>query len=457
MKSTEDTIQNTQSSKSGPNLPVSRRNFLITSAFSAGIISTVGISNATTGYSLEYDIEVDAEDGPAAIQSALDDANSGDVVQVNGDGDYTWTSEIAVPNHVTLNVSNDVSVTVPSNHNLSPYTLSGSNIYSIITNADRSNAENVTIRGGEYDLSEMTNSASYAGVWLHNASDSLINDVICRGAGQNVTGSSHRSFNLCITNCTDSVIRDSEGHDAGYDNIGVRGGNENCNIVRSGGTGGDSGTIQTARWGGWGLDSAPSGTTFEDCWGRRIYCHDGSDTVWDGCESDYRLQTIGTDNALIQNTEGFEGKVFLYTLNAGSSFSRVENMDFSPNSSQNTAIQIGVNGSNHGTIEIDGISGSRERFVWFSDYGSNADIDTVEITDTKFHGGDNNSSIISQESGAAEASMLRIEDCEFHDFDSGITGSYDSVRIHNCEFHNISGDPIDVDTDDVKMSGNEKY
>lgn len=404
------------------------------------------------------DAEVHASEGAGNIQAALNNADADEVVHINGDGEYEWESEIVVPNHVTLDVSNEVSVSVPSDHNLTPYTLNGSEIYSLITNANRSTPENVTIRGGEYNFGEMTESADYAGVWLHNAEDSLIDNVIVRGAGAPVYGSStHRSFGVCLTACHDCAIRDSESYDSGYDDFGIRGGNTDCRIVRSGGSGGSSGTTQTAQWGGWGLNVAPSNTTFEDCSGPRIYCHGGSDTTWDNCQSDYRLQTIGTDNALLKNTEDYEGKILLYTLDSGSNFSRIENMSFSPDSSQTNAIQIGTNGPNHGTIEIDNVSGERQRFIRFAAYPNGGSVDTVEVTDCEFRSNGNDTAIISQEDDAPEADMLRVKDCVFHDFAGGITGSYDSVRVYDCEFHNVSGDPIDVDSDDVDESDNEEY
>lgn len=407
-----------------------------------------------TGPDPDTHVGIDISEGQSAIQTALDNASFGDTVMVLGSGAYEWTQSLEVPNGVTLDVSNDLSITVPSTHSLTAYSPGGATVYSLITNQDRSgDARNVTIRGGEFDLGNMTETAGYAGVWLHNATDSEIDDVICRGSGQAVYGSSsYRGFNLALTRCDNSTIRDSKGYDAGYDDIAVRGECTDCLVVNSGGAGGSSGTIQTARWGKWGLTGYPRRTTFERCWGRRIYDHDGIDTEWINCESNYRLQTIGTDNAIMRDSTGFEGYCLLYTYDSSSPYSEIRDMDFAMSGSANYAIRAGPNGPDHGTIVIDGATGTRPELFRLGSYSGGGQVNEIVIRNTTFSG-DGTSPIVVQESGSDTPNMLRVEDCTFEDFDQGITGSYDSVRIRNCNFNNINGDPISVDSNDIETSG----
>lgn len=393
-----------------------------------------------------------ASEGAAAIQSALNSASNGDVVTVTGSGTFSWTESIEVPDNVALNVSDNVSVEVPSNHNLTAYSPNGATVYSLITNANRSSASNVTISGGEYDLSAMPETAEYAGIWLHNASDSEIDDVVCRGAGQAVFGSgTNRGFNLALTRCTRSIIRDSAGYDGGYDDIAVRGGCVDCSVIRSGGSGASSGTIQTARWGKWGLTGYPQGTTFDSCWGRRIYDHDGIDTEWINCTSNYRLQTIGTDNALIRDSTDFEGYVLLYTYDSGSPYSEVRNMDFQMNSVEDYAIRAGPNGPSHGTIVLDGITGARPELFRLGSYSGGGNVETIIIRNCDFTG-NGTRPIVTRESGAASPDII-VENSTFTNFSEGITGTYDSVRVNNVTFNDIDGEPINVTSGDIQTSG----
>lgn len=398
---------------------------------------------------------VSAGDGVSAIQSALNSSSSGDTVQVTGSGNYTWDATLEVPNGVTLSVSNDVSVTVPSSNNLTGYSPGSRTVYSLITCQDRSSASDVVIEGGEYDMSNFDVDAGLTGAWLHNASNSLISDVIMHGVGINHSRT-YRAFGLALTRCTNSVIRDSEAHDSGYDNIAVRGGCQGCKVVRSGGTNGSSGTIQTARWGYWGLTDYPRNTTFEECWGRRIYDHDGVDTTWDACQTNDRLQTLGTNNAVFQNSAGLEGEVYIYTFDSGTNHALIQYMEFVDAGATDVAVRITPNsGSDIGTVEVQNVWAERPIFLGFESHHSdaNANIDHVEVTDSVIIGAGSNSTIVTQASDSPPADTLVFRNCEFYNFDSGMTGDHGTVVVENCEFHNVSN-PFSGLSGDVQTSGN---
>lgn len=390
----------------------------------------------------QWDHEVDAADGPPAIQTALNGAAAGETVRVNGSGAYTWGESIEVPNGITLDVSNDVSVTVPSTHNLSTYSpATGATVYSLITNADRtSTAANVTIRGGTYDMSNMTETAvEYAGIWLHNCDTGLIDNVEMHGAGAPIFGSAdYRGFGIALTRCATSEIRDSSAFDSAYDDIAVRGGCTNCNVVRSGGSGGSSGTIQTAKWGNWGLTTAPSGTTFKECYGRRIYDHDGLNTTWEACSTGYRLQLLGTDGAVIQNSTGMNGYCLVYTYSSATDTCLIDNMTLQSSARQD-AIQIGTNGGyDIGTVTVQNSNATRNRLLNFNSYATNGLIDTVKFNNVTYTGEGTNATIVNQETGASQARVLRFDGCDFYSADTGITGTYDTVEVVNCTFHSLT-------------------
>lgn len=398
---------------------------------------------------------VDAADGPSAIQSALDSASAGETVQVTGSGEYTWSSSIEVPNGVTLSVSNDVSVTVPSSNNVTGYPTGSRQVYSLITCQDRSSASNVTIEGGSYDLSEMSQAdGGYAGVWLHNASDSTIANVAVNGTG--AIDRDYRGFGIALTRCTNCEIRDSEAHNASYDNIAVRGGCQDCLVLRSGGTNGSSGTIQTARWGYWDLNSAPDNTEFRECWGRRIYCHDGSNTTWNGCQSTYRLQTLGTDNAHFLNSGSFEGTILIYTLDSDSEYALIESMEFVNAGEEDVAITVAPNsGQPIGTVEVDNVWAERPTFLSFENdhIDPSAGVGTVEVTNSVIIGAGSNASIIGYGSSSPTPSTVVFRNCEFYNFQNGFDGNFGSLVVENCEFHNVNN-PFSAASADVQRSGN---
>lgn len=410
------------------------------------------------------DAEVSASDGTSAIQGELDDASSGDRVLVTGSGEYDWDETVEVPNNTTLEFADGLEFVVPSNHDITGYVSSGSTIYSIITNADRSNAQNVTIRGGEFDMYNMDETAHFAGVWLHNANDSQIEEVVCSGAGyESVYGhSDYRSYNICLTASDNCGVYDSEGHDSGYDDIGLRGANTNCEVVRCSGSGGSSGTIQDAPWGGWDIGSgAGENTLFEDCEGRRIYAHGTVEMEFDNCESHYRIQTLGARDVHIHGTQDFEGKVLLYTnspdVSTALGGTLVEEMTISPDSDQDIAFQIGTNGPDSGDIEIRDVEvHGRPEFLWFESYASNAgSIDDIHIHDCEIEGSGSSATIAAQASGIPTPSLLHFENCEFDGFDTGITGTYDTVIVEDCTFNDFASEDEAIDvTGDLETSDN---
>lgn len=402
---------------------------------------------------------VDGRDGANAVQAAIDDAevDGHDTVNVYGRGEVEWTTSLEVPNDMTLDVANTLSITVPSDHNLTAYDMDGADILSLITNKDRSSAKQVTIRGGAYDLSNVPERTNYAAIWLHECSNGLIDDVVCRGAGTPVYDDrgGYRSFNLILTVCEESEIRDSEGHNAGYDNIGIRGGNDHCRVVRSGGTGGSSGTIQSARWGGWGLNDRPTNITYEDCWGRRIYDHGGKNITFDGCRNAYRIQTLGSDNVTVRNTQGYRGRVLLYTYQSDMNDLTVENMSFSADSDQDDAITVGLYDADLTNVAINNVEARRDVFLQFDSYGQSGNsIDWAEITNCRQYAtsGDSPSSFITQVDDRLVPDVLRVSDSVCHDADSGVDGAYGAVRVRNCAFRNVNKGPIDVDSDDVETA-----
>lgn len=397
---------------------------------------------------------VSAGDGAAAIQTALDGSSSGDTVEVTGNGNYSWSTSLEVPNGVTLSVSNSVSVTVPSTNNLTGYTTGSRTVYSLITCKDRSSASNVTIQGGEYDMSNFDVNAGLTGVWLHNASDSIIEDIVMHGVGINHSRD-YRAFGLALTRCTNSVIRNSEAHDSGYDNIAVRGGCQGCKVINSGGTNGSSGTIQTARWGHWGLTDYPTGTTFQQCWGRRIYDHDGVDTTWDSCQSEGRLQTLGTDNAKFLNSADFLGEVLVYTYDSGTDQALVEAMEFIDSDSE--AISVAPNqGKDIGTVEVTNCWAERPIFLSFlNDHiDSSTTVSEVTVTDSTIIGSGSASAITEYGSSSPSVNNLTFRNCKIYSFDTGFQGSYGTVTVENCEFHNIADPFSPLNANTLNRNGN---
>lgn len=390
-----------------------------------------GVSDGQVDLQYNFTTEIAASEGPSAIQSALDSVSEGEGVRVTGSGSFEWGQTIEVPDGKGLDISTELTVTIPDSHSMTAYQDRG--ILSLITNANRNGAQDVTIRGGQFDFSNVTDQAPYAGIWVHNATNSQIRDTVVNGAGTPVYGSSDiRSFNVAMTACDGSGIYDSEANNAGYDNFGLRGSNTNCEVIGCSGSGASSGTIQAAAWGKWDIGGGwGENILIKNSSGPRIYCHGTTNATFDGCTTGDRIQTIGIRNsATIRNSQEVDGRVLLYTLDHPQPQTTIENMGFTASGSE-IAIEMGTNGGQPiGTVNITDCSSQASTFMNFTSYDNPGGIDTVAVENSTISG----STIVSQESSGDAPETLRFTGCEFDNLSTGITGSYGTLVVQDCTF-----------------------
>lgn len=398
---------------------------------------------------------VPADDGAAEVQAALDESHEQDTVSVEASEQSTeqWRESVTVPDNRTLDLSG-IEIALPSNHNLSTERHGSRNVLYAVTNQNRQNATGVNIVGGDFDFSNVTDRTATAGVWLHRARDSTMRGVVSRSAGDRY--GSIRCFSITITASEDCQLVDCAGWDGGYDGIGIRGANNRIDLIRCTGSG-SSGAIQSAPWGAWNIGSGGGrNIRLIDCYGRRLYGHATRGLLFDGCESNYRLQNIGCPDTTFKNSTGFDGKVLIYTNSPlGNTDVTVENFEFAAGRGD-IAIQIGTNGpSMDGTIALRNVvSRGRDRLVWFRRYGGSGSIGDITLDRVAARGTGSGSTIMSQERGVPIPDSLTIEDSMFVDFERGITGSYGTARVADCAFHGIRETPIDVSAQSVDTDRN---
>jgi len=250
---------------------------------------------------------VNGEDGAAAVQNELDNAasvasaNQRQRVVVYGDGPVNWTESIDVPNHVTLAATDEFSVRIPDNHNLSTNDVGGGTFLYAVANKDFSGSatgvyiENLHIdfNGDPDDGSTKNQDQNAAGIWLHNVTDSKAVDCkaekVLVESGDSIDP--YRTWGILVSDSDESELRDCVGGPAGYEGIGIRGENSNIDVIECEGIQGDHGvhSMQAAGLSGAGVTVAGAGTsiTFLRCEGdANINIHYGSDLIRDLCIKD---------------------------------------------------------------------------------------------------------------------------------------------------------------------------
>lgn len=400
----------------------------------------------------ERAVYVNVEEGAAGVQDALDTAVEEGLEKVRVYGRAAeWDESVTVPDHSTVEFSDHVRITIPEDHSLTAFDMAGDDVFAVITNENREDAEKVVLRGGTVDFGGPAEETNYAGFWLHNAERSLLEGAVCRNAGQAVYGhGQYRSYNHLLTDCYDTEIRRCEGYNAGYDDIGVRGNNDQCRIVNSGGAGGSSGTIQSAAWVPAGYGSNTN-ITYKNCWGERLYDHGGDGIVFDNCRTPYRIQTLGSSDVTVKNSQQFEGRVLLYSYRGTLGSQRVENMSFARGGHGEAGITIGLNGADGTTVVIDGVESHRPGLLDFDPYDSGGSIDLVKVLNSQHYApaGASGSATISHRSSGIDTGLLSVDGLTSMNAEAGVTGSYGAVRV-NAEFINGPSDPVAVSAADVE-------
>lgn len=400
----------------------------------------------------EQAVYVNVEEGAEGIQNALETAVEEGLGKVRVYGRSTdWEESVTIPDHCTIEFSDHVQITIPEAHSLTAFDMVGDDVFAVITNENRESAEKVVIRGGELDFGNPTEETNYAGFWLHNANRSLLENAVCRNAGQAVYGHGrYRSYNHLITDCYETEIRQCEGYNSGYDDIGVRGNNDQCRIVNSGGAGGSSGTIQSAAWipAGYGSNT---NITYKECWGERLYDHGGDQIVFDNCRTPYRIQTLGSGDVTVKNSQHFQGRVLLYSYGETLGSHRVENMSFDRDGHGEAGITIGLNGADATTFVIDGVESQRPGLLDFDPYDNGGSVELVKVLNSQHYAptGASDSATISHRSSGIETSVLSVNNLTSMGAETGITGSYDTVRVA-AEFINGPDNPVAVSAADVE-------
>lgn len=402
---------------------------------------------------------VDASEGPSAVQDALDESGVS-TVYVYNPGTYSWGDTVEVPDNTTLEILSGITIEVPSEHSLSTYEVRGDTCQVPVTNKNRSDPEDVVIRGGVWDLDAVNDDTNTFGVWLHNGDGGcLIDSVEVHDVWPDNLTNDRRGFGIVLSDCDRSEIRDSEAHDSQYDDIRIMGDCRDCKVIRSGGTGGGSGTIQMATWmpaGG----GQPHDTRLVDCWGERIYEHGSDDhgpgrgTVFDGCEPENgdapRIQLLGdVRDITIKNSVLTKGHIRPVSQDSNM-LSQITISDCvfrtGPEIDQAEApleraiwLQTQGGGSEIKNLTIENCHCEREGFVRYDIRDSGDSIDYVDIQNCQHYSpSEGSGSFVSWEDEEENGGHLRVDSSKCVDAFQGISGEFEEVRIRHTEGQNLT-------------------
>lgn len=165
---------------------------------------------------------------------------------------------IVVPSNMILEFVLENGITVPSSHSLTQYT-QYTDIYSALITNDNHSSGNTKIQiiGANIDFNGDNGKSltqSWAGIWLHNVTDSYVKHCDVYDVVYNVNWASGRGFGILISDSSKSSILYSKGRHCGYEGIGVRSNCDNIIVYNCEGWNNRQHSIQVAGW-------SPSDTT----------------------------------------------------------------------------------------------------------------------------------------------------------------------------------------------------
>jgi len=165
---------------------------------------------------------------------------------------------ITVPSNMILEFSLKDGITVPASHSLTQYT-QYTDVYSaLITNDNHSSGNtNIQIIGANIDFDGDNGKSltqSWAGIWLHNVTDSYVKHCDVYDVVYNVNWSHGRGFGILISDSSKSSVLYSKGRHCGYEGIGIRSNCDNIVVYNCEGWNNRQHAMQVAGW-------SPSDTT----------------------------------------------------------------------------------------------------------------------------------------------------------------------------------------------------
>ncbi|WP_461369171.1 glycoside hydrolase family protein [Candidatus Darwinibacter acetoxidans] len=247
----------------------------------------VAASDAPDHVKRQADYVCDGVDDHVEIQAAIDALPTyGGTVYVTG-GTYQCRKTITFPSYTRLKLEKGASIYVPDDHALTVFTPYEGPFSALITNADHAAGNTgIVIEGGYIDFMAgegATHTKSrvqgWAGIWLHNCTNSRVSDAIVENVVYDVDWTYARAYGILLTECTYCVVVDCEGNEVGYEGIGIRVKCEHIRVIRCKGFRCRQHAMQVC---GWAPTPAPAELydprhiTFEDCCGNKdILAHGG--------------------------------------------------------------------------------------------------------------------------------------------------------------------------------------
>ena len=350
----------------------------------------VAASDAPAHVKRQADYVCDGTDDHVEIQAAIDALPTyGGTVYVTG-GTYQCRETITLPSYTRLKLEKGASIYVPDDHALTVSTPYGGPFSALITNADHAAGNTgIVIEGGYIDFmagNGATHTKSlvqgWAGIWLHNCTNSRVSDAIVENVVYDVDWTYARAYGILLTECTYCVVVDCEGNEVGYEGIGIRVKCEHIRVIRCKAFRCRGHAMQVCGWGPTPTPAElydPRHVTFEDCCGNKdILAHGGvgrgmRDIAFIRCHStEKHVRAIGDlKNILFRDCYSENTKEGVYIGTTGERGATID------------GVTIDGFYYRHGAGEFTG----RDIPIYFVAYSPRSSIKNIKIINGYFEGG----------------------------------------------------------------------
>ncbi|MEX2641380.1 MAG: right-handed parallel beta-helix repeat-containing protein [Balneolales bacterium] len=405
-------------------------------------------------------LHVDVQEGPDAVQAAIDEADRSGMNKVVIYGKQAeWNKPVYLPSNSTVEMLEGVKITSSMNpQDAKPFEVGAGTVCgALFTNKDHENGnKNITIRGGQIDFGGVTDeSIVWAPVWLHNCDHSRFDSIVV----ENVV----RSYGVMFSDCRNSIMTDCVARNIGYDGIAIRLDCRRIDVYR----------CEAYECGGPGIQAATFGRgagathdiSFIHCrTTENIFVHGyqgpggARGILIHGCTA-HRIAMIGqVEDFTITSCK--TTSVGLSCLNDTIRNGRIDSVSFSDLYGPGTEAVTRIRSRSNGSIEnitfsncsARTYSGRITRFgQTLLEAGSSARY--IDYVNCAFDArGSEGPTVFFQHNSEGSMAKVRIHGCKIHNAARVVEGPVDGVRIRDCELHNVGslhdGRPVNIKTRD---------
>jgi hypothetical protein len=215
-------------------------------------VITVAASDSPTVIKAQADYVCDGVADDVEIQAAIAKLGTQGGEVVCSQGNYVFASSVLIgASNITLKFQPGSSVKIVATGHSLDAAINNTDSVSYLVHA--SGRDNVKIIGMNMDWeagadqTKFLTNTNYAGIWLHNCTNSVIQDCNVQNVVRNVN-TSNRAWGILVSDCDKFLIDNCIANTCGYEGIGVREASKNGVVQYCRGMGSYSHLFQASGW-----------------------------------------------------------------------------------------------------------------------------------------------------------------------------------------------------------------